>query len=135
MAANASTAAVKSNCPIKPTARLFCSTSSGVTAASGAVRHDANDANATKNMSARDIDLDAFIRLASIAYFMRHFAEPSNTSDTQDLLRICRGAPAGQHRLHRGGGLAHRVLHGQRARSCRARRGGVDGGARPARQG
>ncbi len=42
---------------------------------------------------------------------------------------------ARQHRLHRRGGLAHRVLHGQRARSCRARRGGVDRGARPDRQG
>src|SRR5688500_17995405 len=86
MAAKASTAAGKSNCPIKPTARLFCATSSGVTAASGAVRHEANDANATSSTSARDVDRDAFIRLVSIAYFMRHFAEPSNTSDTQDLL-------------------------------------------------
>src|SRR5687768_1412835 len=110
MAENASTAALKSNCPIRPTARLLRSTSSGVT--SGAVRHDANDANATSSTSTRDIEWDARIGLATSAYFMRHFAQTSNPSDTQDVLRIYGSAPASQHRLHRRGGLADRVLHG-----------------------
>jgi hypothetical protein len=66
---------VKSNCPIKPTARLFRSTSCGVTAAPGAERHDANDANVISSTSVRDSDWDELIGLATNAYFMRHFAE------------------------------------------------------------
>src|SRR5688572_14588426 len=82
MAVNASTAAVKSNCPIKPTARLFRSTSSGVTAERGAVRHDANEAIVSSNTRTRNIDWHVLVALATSAYFMRHFAGTAETPVT-----------------------------------------------------
>lgn len=46
-----------------------------MTAAPGAERHDANDANVISSTSVRDSDWDELIGLATNAYFMRHFGE------------------------------------------------------------
>src|SRR5688500_2289918 len=86
MAVNASTAAVKSNCPIKPTARLFRSTSSGVTAERRAVRHDGNEAIVSSNTRTRNIDWHVLVALATSAYFMRHFAGTAETPVTLKTL-------------------------------------------------